>query len=494
MTVAAKFPGRPRASTETRIAIGLTLIFATINLMAGLAMTPSSHLKTVAHSVESSRLAPAVAGGPWDLLVAAALFPLAWGLLRRRAAAWGSALAILAVVAGLDIAHHETPVEVAFPVIAIAGLIAVRRKMVAEPYREILRRHMLPTSDAFIRTAALLRDYGKDTMAPFKMRPDVGHLFSERGDAVLAFRVENRALLVAGDPVGSPQGVVDVIHHARDLARNAGLRFGVTSASPELAQLLREDFGMHSIYMGCEAIVEVPGFTLQGHRIKKVRQAHRRVQNSGYKLELRRMNELGPDDRAALRRCREACRSHTEEQSFSMAPDSIDGAGCTEAIVAYAKHEETGEVGGLIVYLPLQQRSLWSLALQLRDPSAPNGVIDALLVHSILTAQEEGVAELSLNFAAARRYVHEEIHGFWPHVAKALATLAMRWTQIDDLRYHNEKFSPRWDQRFLVADHMMQLPHLGFATIWQEGQLPRPDAFLAPAWPMTPTEVSQATR
>ncbi|MDQ8044058.1 MAG: DUF2156 domain-containing protein [Solirubrobacteraceae bacterium] len=483
MTVAAKFPTRPRASRETRIAFGIALLIATLNLAASLAMTPSDHLQDVAARVQDSRLAPAVAGGKWDLIVAVALFALSWGIMRRRAAAWGAALGMLTAVATLDVIHHEAPLEVAFPVVAIVALMAVRRKLVARPYRTILQEHMLPTADAFARTATLLRDYGKDTLAPFKLRPDVGHLFSDRGDAVLAFRVDNRSMLVAGDPVGSRQGVVDVVRNARTLSQQAGLRFGVLAASAELGEQLTKEFGMKAIYLGCEAIVETDSFTLQGHKIKKVRQAHRRVEREGYTLELQRKADLSEADQAAMRRCRDACRAETEEQSFSMAPESLESAGCDDSLIAFARHEETGDIGGLVVFMPLKQRSLWSLALQLRDPAAPNGVIDALLVHTLQQAKEQGVAEVSLNFASARRYYDEEVEGFWPNVARILANLAMRWTQIDALRFHNEKFSPRWDQRYMVVDSVLHLPHLVFATIWQEGQLPRPDAFLSPAWP-----------
>ncbi|MDO9354080.1 MAG: phosphatidylglycerol lysyltransferase domain-containing protein [Solirubrobacteraceae bacterium] len=486
MSVAAHLPAQPRVSKETRFALVIAAFFGGVNLLAGLALTPSVHLQAVAHRVDSSRLAPAIAGGPWDLLVAALLFPLAWGLLRRRALAWVSALALLAVVAGLDVWHHEPPIEVAIPVLGIAALVALRRRMVAEPFREALRRHMLPTADAFERTGRLLRDCGDDTLAPFKLRPDVGHLFSDDGDAVIAFRVENRAMLIAGDPVGSAQGADDVLLAARDLARGAGLRFGMTSASEGLAKHLEATYDMKALYLGCEAIVDTATFTLEGKAIKKVRQAHRRIEREGYALELMPLAEVGAEDRAALHRCRTAAR--VEEQSFSMAPDSLDGPACVDALIAFARHGETGEIAGFIVYLPLRQRSLWSLALQLRVPGSPNGIIDALLVHTLREAKAAGVAEVSLNFATARRYMHEPVTGFWPHVARLLARVAMRWTQIDDLRFHNQKFAPRWEPRYVVVDSVLHLPHIVFAMIWQEGQLPRPDAFLAPAWPLTPAD------
>jgi len=383
--------------------------------------------------------------------------------------------------------HDRSPAQVALPIAGVGSLLAMRRSLVAEPYRQLLRRHMLPTPEALARTQELVRAYGRDSMAPFKMRTDVGHLFAPEGDAVLAFRVENRALLVSGDPVGTSEGVRSVIAHARQLASGAGLRFGVSTASEDVADLLREDFGMRPIYMGCEAIVRTEGFSLEGGKIKKVRQAHRRVQNAGYVLELRTRDQLTPSEREGLRRLQRVSRGGEEEQSFAMAPESIEAPGLDDAKLIIARHEESGDVAGVMAFMPLAGRSMWSLALQLRDPESPNGVIDALVVTALQEAQAAGVDAVSLNFAAARRYLHLPVHGFWPRVARALGKLATRWTQIDDLRYHNEKFSPEWERRFMVVDHPLHMPHIAFGTIWQEGQLPRPDAFIRPAWPQCGT-------
>lgn len=440
-------------------------------------------MRAVGSTIAASRLHPIVAAsGPWSVGLAVVLLTVAAGARRRRREAWLLGIALLGALTVLDLFHERAPLTIAAPVAGIGSLVAMRGLLVAEPYRRLLRSFMLPTPKALDEASALVRTYGRDAMAPFKLRTDVGHLFSPERDALLGFRVENGALLVSGDPVGTESGQRAVLALAQKLAGHAGLSFGVTTASARTADLLRDEFGMRPIYMGCEAVVETGGFSLQGGRIKKVRQAHRRVQAAGYELLRCRGDALTGRQRAALSALYGATRAD-EEQSFAMAPESIDAPGLDEAEFVLAEHAESGEIAGVMVYVPLAGRSMWSLALQLRDPNAPNGVIDALVVHTLLEARSEGVEAISLNFAAARRYLHEEVRGFWPHVARLLARLATRWTQIDDLRAHNEKFSPRWEPRFLVVEHPLDLPRLAFATIWQEGQLPRPDAFLRPAWP-----------
>lgn len=476
-TVAPKRLGstRPHLAAGNRLLAGIVLAAALVNGLFALALAPSSRFEIA----DPSEL---VDDRVWAAIVAAVLVPLGWGLLRRRRGAWLVLVGAFGALVLVDLIFMKPPTELILPAVALAALVFTRNRLVAEPYRETLRRHTLPTRDAMVRTQALLEVYAKDSMAPFKLREDVGHLFSNAGDAVLAFRVENRALLVAGDPIGSVEGVDDVIRQARRLARGAGLRFGIIAASQELCDRMRAEFGMRPIYLGCEAIVDVDSFTLEGRKIKKVRQAHARVQREGYTLERVRVGDLTNEDREALAACQERGRAPEEEQSFVMAPESFDAPGSDSSVVVLARHED-GHVAGFMVFMPLTQRKMWSLAIQLRDPASPNGVIDALIVHALLEAKEDGVEELSLNFAAARRYVYEECVGFWPNVARALAKLAMRWTQIDQLRYHNEKFSPTWEPRSVIVEHVLEVPHIAFALIWQEGQLPRPNAFIRPAWP-----------
>ena len=458
---------------------------AGLNAVAALAYAPSEHLQRVSGALVGSPLSNAVVlGTPWSVAAAIGLVSLAWGLLRRRRVAWALLVALLVCFAATDVLRHEPPPEVALPLLAALALVVVRDRLVAEPFRRSLSRHMRSGPRALDRASELIEKYGCDTLAPFKARPDVGHLFSAADDAVLAFRVENRSLLVAADPVGTPEGTAEVLQTAQRLARGLGLRFGVVAASEPLAAFLRQEMGMHSIYLGCEAILDPASFSLQGRKIKKVRQAHARILRAGITLSVEPLAALSPLEICELERCRAASRGQDTEQSFAMAPDSLRARALDGAIVVRALKPGSDGVAGAMIFSALRQRSLWSLALQMRDPASPNGVVDALVVHALSAAEERGVAEVSLNFAAARRYLHEPVRGWWPNVARLLARIATSWTQIDTLRAHNEKFSPRWEQRFLVTDRLLHVPHLVFATIWQEGQMPRPTGLLSPAWPL----------
>ncbi len=52
--------------------------------------------------------------------------------------------------------------------------------------------------------------------------------------------------------------------------------------------------------------------------------------------------------------------------------------------------------------------------------------------------------------------------------------LADSFFQIERLYRFNEKFNPRWEARYLMHEGALTLPRTALATLWVEGQLPKP--------------------
>jgi lysyl-tRNA synthetase class 2 len=108
-----------------------------------------------------------------------------------------------------------------------------------------------------------------------------------------------------------------------------------------------------------------------------------------------------------------------------------------------------------------------------RDRETPNGLTEFLVARGIELLRARGIEEVSLNFAAFARFLHDP-RGPVERALGRLVSLANPFFQIESLYRFNAKFFPRWEPRYLVYEGPFALPRIGLAALWVEGQLPKP--------------------
>ena len=108
-----------------------------------------------------------------------------------------------------------------------------------------------------------------------------------------------------------------------------------------------------------------------------------------------------------------------------------------------------------------------------RHPESPNGLTEYMIVKTIEDLRHRGVKEFSLNFAAFARLLHSP-EGVAERLVRRLLQVADSFFQIERLYRFNEKFNPRWEARYLMHEGALTLPRTALATLWVEGQLPKP--------------------
>jgi lysyl-tRNA synthetase class 2 len=337
-------------------------------------------------------------------------------------------------------------------------------------FRPIAAPRDLPDR-AIRRTAAdLVRSYGTDSLAAFKLRRDLHYLFSADGRAFAGYRVEAGVMLLAGDPVGAPDALPSLIRDVLAFAERRGLKVALVGAGDQLFGLY-EEAGLRPFYIGDEAVVETAGFSLEGRAIRKVRQSVTRLERAGYRVELHRVDDLDFATIAELDAVSEAWRQGEPERGFSMALDSLRGAHSNDSVVVIARDSE-GDTRGFLHFVPVYNREALSLSFMRRDKDTPNGLTEYLVVKSIELLRDSA-CELSLNFAAFARVIHRPQN----RVERLAGRLARRldpFFQIESLYRFNAKFSPRWEPRYLLYEGAAGLPRAGLAAMWAEGQLPKP--------------------
>src|SRR5262249_43832877 len=161
-----------------------------------------------------------------------------------------------------------------------------------------------------------------DTLDPFALRHDKRYIFSNDGRAALAYRCVNGAGLASGDPVGDPASFANALGRFLERGTEWGWRPAVIGARRDRLDLY-ESTGLRARYLGDEAIIDVDQFTLEGRRMRPVRQAFNRTKNFGLTAELHREGALDPVLRRALIGISERHLAGARERGFSMALDGL---------------------------------------------------------------------------------------------------------------------------------------------------------------------------
>jgi lysyl-tRNA synthetase class 2 len=338
-------------------------------------------------------------------------------------------------------------------------------------FRPLAAARALPDPDERDLARRLVAMHGDDALSYFKLRSDKQYLWGEEGDALIGYRVENRVLLVSGDPVGPEESVRGLMGAAVRIADRHDLRFAVVGASQGLRDWAVSE-GLRAVYIGDEAVVSTREFSLEGRAIRKVRQSVTRMEKAGYSAEVVEMRDATDELLVELDHVSRVWRAGAEERGFSMALDGVGGAHQDDTVLVVSRGPDD-RVAAFIQFVPHRRGEAMSLAAMRRLPSTPNGLMEFTIVRSIEMLGADGVEELSLNFVAFGRQLRKPA-GVVDHCLGWVLRVADRWFQIERLRRFSEKFAPSWRPRYMIFQHPTALPRCALAVMWAEGQAPRP--------------------
>jgi lysyl-tRNA synthetase class 2 len=330
----------------------------------------------------------------------------------------------------------------------------------------------VPGAGARQAAAELVRAHGSDTLSFFKLRGDKHYFFSEDRRAFVGYRIENGVLLLSGDPVGPPETFRGLLQELRAFSDARGLKLGAVGASEQLCALY-EELGLRTRYLGDEAIIDAQKFSLEGRPIRKVRQSVSRLQKAGFTAELHGLGTIDPAILPEVERVLELGRMGAPERGFSMAMDKLHCEHAADTRLVLARDGD-GAIRGVLHFVPVYGRPSLSLSFMRRDPETPNGLTEYLVVRAVELLREQGIEEISLNFATAAKYLHSPEGAFERALGK-LAAVCNPYFQIESLYRFNAKFFPRWEPRYFVWQGRLGLPRAAVAAMWAEGQLWKPE-------------------
>ena len=350
-------------------------------------------------------------------------------------------------------------------ILGLAGIVSLLSVWLA-PWRHRVRQEA--------RERELARDlvsaFGEDTLAPFVLRGDKSYFFSPDERAFLAYRVVGGVAVVSGDPIGAHDAFAPLVASFVRFAHLRDWRIAILGASERCLGLYREH-GLHALYHGDEAVLDVASFSLEGRAIRKVRQSVHRLEKAGYAARALRPAELGPDLRAELEEVARAWRGGEPNRGYAMALDTLFRL--EDEALFVAAFDAEGRVRGFLHFAVCERAHALSLSSMPRFRDTPNGLNEWLVCETVEWARGHGFERISLNFApfAALLAPGAELTATGKLQRRALLGLKGHF-QLDNLLLFNRKFFPRWQPRFVVYERRRDLPRVSVAALAAEAYLP----------------------
>ncbi|HEY8080776.1 MAG TPA: phosphatidylglycerol lysyltransferase domain-containing protein [Acidimicrobiales bacterium] len=301
---------------------------------------------------------------------------------------------------------------------------------------------------AELRARDLVRRHGLGTLDYFALRDDKQWFFHR--DTLVAYAVYGGVCLVSPDPIGPEDEREEAWGAFSSFASAKGWTIGVLGAG-EAWLPLYASAGMRYLYLGDEAVVDVKGFSLQGGRMKGLRQACTRMERHGYTVEFLDPATIDPARVAGLVELMALNRRGENERGFSMVLGRLFDPKDNGLLLTVVSGPD-GSPAAMCQFVPTPPARGYSLDLMRRDPGEhPNGLLDFTLCATIEHLASRGATTLSLNFAAFRSILDGER-------GEGMTTRAERWAlkrlsgimPIETLWRFNAKYFPEWLPRYLV--------------------------------------------
>ena len=414
---------------------------------------------------------------------------------------WKNAETILLGLVGLGgpYQYERNFFEWAFPstllLLGVGGLLAA----VILAFRPIVSRSYV-TPDALHEAVSIVKEYSTDSLDYFALRDDKLFFVSSDRMAFIAYTYVGRHALVSGDPIGAEGSIPLVIDEFVEMCRDRAWGFSFLAVR-ESDRNLYVDRGLHTVYLGDEAVVDVRGFSLAGKKWKSIRQSSGRVERT-YTYEWMPETEASKDLLKELNDISKLWRGKAPERGFTMTLNQ-DVEGTNPDFRLCIARDLDGKPGGFLRVVPIYgERTGYTLDIMRRDPNTPNGMTEFLLTRTIMKLDELGFERFSMNFAAWGRLFEDDVdYTVTQRIVKFVLNLMSPFYQIKSLKEFNQRFYPEWVPRCIAYEGFRSLPRVallysaaeGFLTLPVVGKYLLPRTVLHPGHPVIDETVGSST-
>jgi phosphatidylglycerol lysyltransferase len=316
-----------------------------------------------------------------------------------------------------------------------------------------------PASSERERVRELLNRWGHNYISHLAMHGGTSYHWVD-DTACVAFTLRGRTALALGDPIGPPEAMEGAV---KDFVAYCDKQDWIAAFYQADEPAPYRSVGLTLVQVGAEALLCAGDFSLAGTQRSNLRHSVQRCEKSGPRFEF----AAGPDVVSNYREQLEGVSGTWLQSRRSPELGYSLGTFATLAdpdIVVGLAFAGDGRLDAFVSWLPVPARGAWTLDLMRRRPDSTYGVVETLIVKSIEEARRRGIVELSLGMTPRVIAVPGATHGLdaaW----RAMYWGLDRFERRRSLQHFKEKFSPRWEDRYLVVPNAATLPEVLVALV-----------------------------
>jgi phosphatidylglycerol lysyltransferase len=333
---------------------------------------------------------------------------------------------------------------------SLRALVAVAMLAVVLALRQLLRPPAAPLAKpgpAELERAADILRRQSSVDACVALMGDKHFLFSDSGNAFIMFGRRGRSWISLFDPTGPESEWPELVWRFLERARGQGGRASFYQVRPQTLPVYL-DAGLHVYKLGEYAYVPLADFSLKGKMRSDLRQALNRGEREGMSLEVLPAG-VSADTLAELHAISDAWLAEhaAAEKGFSL------GAFSTPYIqrspIALVRVGTRTVAFATLMTTDLPEEA--SIDLMRHLPDAPHGTMDFLFAKLLLHFQSQGLRRFGLGMAPLSGMATHPLAPRWHRLGRLLFAHGEHFYNFQGLRAFKEKFSPRWEPRYLAA-------------------------------------------
>ncbi|MGH3428545.1 MAG: bifunctional lysylphosphatidylglycerol flippase/synthetase MprF, partial [Terriglobales bacterium] len=314
---------------------------------------------------------------------------------------------------------------------------------------------------------ALLTDHATTALAHFQLLDDKSWVFSADRRAFVGYTVVGTTAVALGEPIGHSDARTGAARAFLEHCALSGWTAAFHQVTPAGLEHVRAA-GARTLTIGEEAVIDLATWTTDGRRNKSLRSALRRVERAGHRV-VELPSPLSDADLLRLREVSDAWLASDGHRERGFTVGQFDAEQLRETTIL-AVVDAQDRIQAFANILPAYRSMEGTFDLMRRTPSSANGVMEFLFVALIERFRAEGRRGMNLGLAPFSGEGDPTVPG---RVTSLIYERAGGMFNFVGLRAFKEKWSPRWEPRYLAYASDADLPKVAVAVM-RAGELRDP--------------------